>query len=155
MLKLLLHCICQVFAFRSICVPIEFFCDNCSHHLFSLSKGRTGSTFQADRNDRIFAHVFFTKISLTGDLQPVKQRSVLSDFEETAQHIHIQRFAEAARAREQIYIPAILHQVRDKHCLIDIIKVAGTQLLEVFHTDRQFQFFLHSTVLLCSVNMIG
>ena len=112
--------------------------DNGSNMLKSVLKILTFDKLQGEKRGGIFVHPRTAESLIPGDCQPVKKFSaILPDVEKLLKHGHIQRFAEAARPRdERDHRRRLREQFLQEHRLINIVAVVFPDASERFAANE-------------------
>ena len=99
--------------------------------------------FKAQEDNGIFSLIFTVLVSASPDLLVLEiYRGIFVRlFKERAEHIHIQSFSEAARAREKRDHRTFIKKILDHHGLIDIVIFCRRQAI-IGNADRERQIRL-------------
>ena len=90
------------------------------------------------KHHRELSHIRFAKLLFSADGKPIENAFVAADLEETLEHAHVQRLAEATRAREKIDLSPIPHEIRNQSCFVYVIEILFSQLLKAVNAHGQF-----------------
>ena len=140
---LLVICLVAVVAFRALgqlAVPLEFIGQQKADARQRIRPALQLGVLEGDENDRVFPLIAAILLPALPDLfvPEVYGGVLISLLEEGAQHIHAQRFAEAARARKQRHHRQLVNEVPDEQGFIHVIILRGSALI-IGDADRERQ----------------
>ena len=105
---------------------------------------RESSGCRADFSERLMTGncSFFEEVpvSASGDQKMVENISILTfvpgfiqlQLKKTADHAHIQGFAKASGTGKKVYLPAVVQELFNHQCFIDIIQIFINDLANIF-----------------------